>query len=184
MRPHLVLSVVLAAGSLAACDWPRFGAAPDVCLRIEAGDCQDTYGGPSGLVTVLWIAGLPYDKVGPLDPLGGSWEELLPGDSVTLYLVYGQYGPMGGTDTVRTVAWEVTNAAVARISAATGGRGTLVATAPGVFGVTANGTFPVMWACGTDACTLITRLRVVAPPTPAQHTPAARRLGGTHDRHL
>jgi len=114
----------------------------------------------------LWITGLPHDKVGALHPSGQSWLDLIPGDSVTLYLVLGQVGVSSTSDTVRTVAWAVTDSAVARISAGAEGKGTLVAIAPGVFDVTANSEKRQMLACTAAGCDFVRQIRVRASPSP------------------
>ena len=125
------------------------------------GPCQ-TYSPGGGAVVSYWIAGLPYDRVSTSST---ALLDLLSGDSATLYLVSGN-GPSAASDTVRAVAWGVTNGAVARITPGQGGSGALVAIAPGTFGITANGLGAMMFACGASGCNMISSIRVVAPPAP------------------
>jgi hypothetical protein len=162
MRSHLVVSLALAAVSVAACNVPESSFGPDFCLPLD-GPCTPSPGGTASVVT-YWIAGLPADRI---STSVGATEELIPGDSITLHLVSGTTGPSSPSDTVRTVNWAVTNGAVARVTAGQGGSGALVAIAPGNFSLTANGGAALMFACGPLGCTMITNIRVVAPPAPS-----------------
>ena len=159
MRSRLLLSFALAAGSLTACDIPIDIFGPETCFMD--GPCQ-TYTPAEGTVS-YWIAGLPYDRVSPSSP---TWLDLVQGDSATLHLVFRTYGPSEATDTVRVVAWAVTNGTVARITPGEGGSGALVAIAPGTFSITVNGNAAMMFACDAGLCSMITSIRVVAPPAP------------------
>ena len=154
MRSRLLLSFVLAAGSLTACDIPT--GLGDFCFMD--GPCEPY---PPRVVG-YWVEGLPHDRV---NFSGDGLVHLVPGDSVTLYLVSGMNGPPGA-DTVRTVTWGVTDGAVARITPGRGGSGAVVAIAPGIFKVTANGGAVLMFACIGSSCATIRDIRVVAPPAP------------------
>lgn len=164
MRPYLRLGLALAVGALTSCG-PKEIAAP-FCFNID-GHCNSGNNGNngSGPVSFDWITGFPYDKVGPDRPNGdGSWGQLVPGDSVTLHVLFGVTPFSGPADTVRTVAWAVSDTGVARITDAAGGGGRLVAVAPGEFNVTANGFKYEMWTCFQNTCTRIGQIRVTAPP--------------------
>lgn len=130
------------------------------------GPCQ-TYSPGGGTGVSYWIVGLPYERVSTLST---AWLDLIPADSATLYLVSGANGPSGASDTVRTVAWAVTNGEVARITPGEGGSAALVAIAPGTFSITANGSAPMMFACGASGCNMISSIRVVAPSPPTLPT--------------
>ena len=158
MRSRLLLSFALAAGSLTACDIPIDVFGPETCFMD--GPCQPY---PPGAVASYWIAGLPYHRV---STSSSDLLDLVAGDSATLYLVSGLSGPSAANDTVRAVAWTVTNGAVARITPGEGGSGALVAIAAATFGITANGSAPMMFACGASGCNMISSIRVVAPPAP------------------
>jgi len=158
MRPRLLLSFALAAGSLTACNIPIDIFGPDTCFMD--GPCQTNSPG-GGTVVSYWIAGLPYDRVSASST---ALLDLVPGDSATLYLVFGTQGPSVPSDTARGVAWAVTNGAVARITPGQGGSGALVAIAPGTFSITADGYAQMMFACGASGCNMISSIRVVAPP--------------------
>lgn len=157
MRSHLILSFALAAGSLTACKAPEFSLGPNSCFSLDS-PCGPY---PPGGVVLSWIEGLPYDRVSS----NAGWANLIPGDSVTLYLVSGPNGPPSA-DTVRTVTWGVTDSSVARVSPGQGGSGALVAVAPGTFKVTANGGTTFMSACIPGGCATFWEIRVVAPPAP------------------
>jgi hypothetical protein len=160
MRSRLLFSFALAAGSLTACNIPIDIFGPDTCFMD--GPCG-TYSPGGGTVLSYWIAGLPYDRI---STSSSDLLDLVPGDSATLYLVSGLSGPSAANDTVRAVAWAVTNGAVARITPGDGGSGALVAIAPGTFGITANGNASIMFTCGARGCNMISSLRVIAPPAP------------------
>ena len=160
MRSRLLLSFALAAGSLIACNVPESSFGSDFCFALDS-SCPS-----SGATFSDWIAGLPRERVGAAHPSGGFWEDLVPGDSVTLYFMSMQNG-RGLADTVRTSDWAVTNSAVARISAGEGGRGTLIAIAPGNFDLVVSGATRRMVACTATDCVTISQIRVVAPPAPS-----------------
>lgn len=111
-----------------------------------------------------WITGFPPDRLSTAD---GATEDLIPGDSVTLYHVTGTSGPSGPADTLRAVNWAVTSGGVVRITPGPEGSVALVAVTPGDFYLTVNGKVPLKFACGPSGCTMITLTRVVAPPTPS-----------------
>ncbi len=158
MRSHLLVSFAIAAGTLSACNVPESSFGPNMCLPLD-GPCTSGSGGTP--VLTYSIVGLPVSRI---STAAGAREDLLPGDSVTLYLVYGM-GP-AASDTVRTVSWSIPDGAVARITRGLDGSGAFVAVAPGATAVTANGYATTLFACGTLGCTMITDLRVVAPPSP------------------
>ena len=160
MRPRHLLSLALAAGSL-ACNVPESSFGPDFCLPLD-GPCPTHSGGGGGGTVVAWIAGLPFDRVSKSD---AGWVDLIPGDSVTLHLLTGPNAPARDGDTVRVVTWEMAHGIAARITPGQGGSAALVAVAPGTFTVTADGANPYMFACGPTDCSLVWYLRVVAPPT-------------------
>jgi hypothetical protein len=160
MRSRLLLSFALAAGSLTACDIPVEIIGPETCF-MDRPCGANSYGG--GTVVAQWIAGLPYDRV---STSSSDLLDLVPGDSATLYLVFGTNGPSVSSDTARAVAWAVTNGAVARITPGQGGSGALVAIAPGTFSITADGNATIMYACSLSRCNMISSIRVVAPPAP------------------
>lgn len=160
MRSHLLSCAALAVGTLGACGDSVVGLG--FCLNID-GNCPRS----SGPIDHFWIEGFPADKVGPPHPTQyGAWGELIKGDSITLYLLFGA-GSGGKRDTVRSVGWTVSDTAVARIAAGTGGSGTMVAIAPGAFYVNTNNEHYRMLACRMDrTCSDIGQVRVAAPPTP------------------
>jgi hypothetical protein len=162
MRSRLVLSLALAAVSVAACNVPESSFGPDFCLPLD-GPCPTNYGGGVQSTTVSWIAGLPFERVNTT----AGWVDLIPGDSVTLHLLTGPSAPQRSGDTVRVVTWAVANAAAARITPGQGGDAALVAIAPGTVTITANGGSRQMFACGPNDCWLVWNVRVVAPPTPS-----------------
>lgn len=164
MRPNFLVGLALAVGALTSCVNPT-DTGWNLCLGMD-GPC-DHGPGPS---RSYWITGFPFRNERPYDPVrGGAVEELAPGDSETLYLLFG-WEPIGPGDTVRAVTWAVTDTTVARITGGADGGGTLVAVAPGEVDVTANRGGYTMWACHLNGCTRISRIRVLAP--------AASRLTG------
>ncbi len=164
MRPRLLLSLALAAGSLAACNVPESSFGPDFCLPLDGPCPTNSGGGGGGGSLVSWIAGLPFERV---STTAAGWVDLLPGDSVTLHLLTGPNAPQRDGDTVRVVTWAARGSAVARVTTGQGGGAALVAVSPGIFTVTANGAVPQMFVCGPTDCSLEFNIRVIAPPTPS-----------------
>lgn len=169
MRSHLIVGFALLAGSLTACD--EGPVETDFCFNLD-GNCPGSKPPPG----FCWLCPPDHATVGfPLDNVDstvvhsdgyGYWGRLVVGDTVILYKVLlpaGRWPPSTATDTARTVSWAVSDTAVARITAGTGGRGTLVARAAGTISVSADGENGI-WSCKGSVCLQVRQIIVAASP--------------------
>ena len=86
-----------------------------------------------------------------------------PGDRITLYLVH-LTGQLPGKDTVRSVAWTISNDSAARIMNGAAGTGILTAVHVGTAGtLMANGTTYQLRTCSLDRCYILRDVEVVSP---------------------
>lgn len=144
-RPRLVGAVAALAALSAAC-------------KIDTSTaCLDAFGpcGPNG--------GQVYAVAGRFAHTpSANGVTLSVGDTATLYYVTTWGNPQFSADTVRSVAWSVSNPSVATIASGPNGAGILVGAAPGrVAGLTANGNSQfTVWVCGAG-CSPIESIDVI-----------------------
>lgn len=133
---------------------------PDFCFQIDA-PCS--YGGEEPIR--YYITGFPVDWVDTSDVATSSTQRLTmrPGDRITLYLVH-LTGQLPGQDTVRSVAWTISNDSAARIANGVAGTGILTAVHIGTAGrVMGNGTPYELRTCSLYRCYVLRDVEVVSP---------------------
>ena len=133
---------------------------PDFCFQIDA-PCS--YSGEEPLR--YYVTGFPVDWVDTSDVATSSTQRLTmrPGDRITLYLVH-LTGQLPGKDTVRSVAWTISNDSAARIMNGAAGTGILTAVHVGTAGtLMANGTTYQLRTCSLDRCYILRDVEVVSP---------------------
>ncbi len=132
------------------------------CIVIGVGSCEPLGNGPAS-----FVVGFPAAKV-DLGSSGSGYRGVLHvGDTVVFRLVRDAHGEViTARDTIRAVAWALTDSTAARIIGAADGSGLLVTIAPGVVGaVRANGLQSDAYACeplnGASTCLRVSVIDVV-----------------------